>query len=86
MWRRPFFVSATTDELFQPYRGVAFDPQSAWPMSDNIDLRYFVGQDGEIVFFEKVSNPATYTEFLERQAAKEARKAAPRARRVPTEP
>jgi hypothetical protein len=80
-----FLVLASTDEIVTPYRGAAFDSGSAWPMADQTELYYYVRDDGDLAFFEKHTNPATWTEFLEKQAARERVKAAPKPRRVPAE-
>ncbi len=70
-------VSATTDEMFQSYRGAAFAPGSASIMADHATL-YFYVRDHELVFLERL--PRTWTEELERQAARERRRAAPKQR------
>jgi hypothetical protein len=79
VWRRPYYVHASTDALFTPYRGAAFESGSAWVVADLLEL-YFYVRDGEVVLFEKVPSPATYTEFLERRAERERRRNAPKPR------
>ena len=46
-------------------------------------LHYFVDDDDELHFFERL--PGTWTEHLEKRAAREPAKAAPKPRRVPAE-
>jgi hypothetical protein len=81
---RGWLVSATTDEIFSPYRGAVWVPDSVAVVSDMAELWFYVTADDEIHFLERVNPPATYTQWLEAQAAKELRKAAPKPRRVPT--
>jgi hypothetical protein len=71
---RGWLVSATTDEIFSPYRGAVWVPDSVAVVSDMAELWFYVTAD-EIHFLERVNPPATYTQWLEQRAAKELRKA-----------
>ncbi len=66
---RGWFVSASTDEIFQPARGTIFAPYSIDVVSDMAELWFYVDRDGELHFLERVRNPATtWSEYVARQA------------------
>lgn len=77
--RGRFLVSAETDAIYTPVRGVVFAPYSVSVIADQTELYYFV-DDGELHFLERL--PGTWTEHLEKHAARELAKAAPKPRRV----
>jgi hypothetical protein len=76
---RGWLVSASTDAICQPVRGVVFQPWTVTVTADQAALFYFVDDDGELHFLERI--PGTWTEHLEKQAARERAKAAPKPRR-----
>ena len=79
---RGWLVSAETDELFTLSRGVVFASGSVTVIADQAALYFYVDRaGGDLVFLEKIMSPATWTEHLEQQAAKERRRAAPKPRR-----
>jgi hypothetical protein len=78
--RNQWFVSATTDEVFEPHRGAVFQSGSTSVIADQADLAFYLDPNGELVFLERI--PGTWTEHLEKQAARERAKAAPEPRRV----
>ena len=80
---RGWLVSADTDAIYTPTRGVVFQPHSVNVIADQIELAFYVDREGDIVFLERL--PFTWTEHLERRAARELRTAAPKPRRVPAE-
>jgi hypothetical protein len=67
------------DEIFSPVRGVVFEPGSATVIVDMVELWFYVdARTGELHFLERVNTPATWTDHLEKKAARERRKAAPK--------
>ena len=79
-----WLVSASTDAIYTPVRGVVFQPDSVNLIAEYAPLHYFVDDDDdELHFFERL--PGTWTEHLEKRAAREPAKAAPKPRRVPAE-
>ena len=74
-----WLVSASTDAIYTPTRGVVFQSHSISVIADRTPLSFYVDPDGDLVFLEQL--PGTWTQHLERQAAKERRRAAPSARR-----
>ena len=76
-------VSASSDRIYTPVRGTVFFPASVNVVADQTPLACFVDLVGELHSFEQL--PGTYTQHLEKPAAKELRKAAPKPRRVPAE-
>ena len=77
--RGRWFVSASTDHIYMPARGVVFAAYSVTVIADQAELSFFVDDDGDLRFFERV--PGTWTEHLEKRAARELAKAAPKPRR-----
>ena len=80
---RGYLVSAATDHVYTPMCGVVFQPDSVNVIAEFAPLYFTVDADDELTFYER--QPWTWTEHLEKQAAKELRKAAPKPRRVPAE-
>jgi Zn-finger nucleic acid-binding protein len=78
-----WLVSASSDRIYQRVRGTIFLPHSVTAVADQSELAFYVDEDGDLVFLEQLRG--TWTEHLEKQAAKELRKAAPKSRRVPAE-
>ena len=78
-----WLVSAVTDLIYKRVLGTVFAPHSVTAIADRAELAFYVDRDGDLVFLEQL--PGTWTEHLEKQAAKELRKAAPKPRRVPAE-
>ena len=64
--RRPYLVSASTDELYRPHRGAVFADDSL--VEQMAPLCFVVTPEGELEFYERVGHPKTYTELLERKA------------------
>lgn len=80
--RDAWLVSAANDAVYEHYRGVVFAPGSVTMIADRAPV-FFSLVDGELVFYERL--PFTWTQHLEKRAARELAKAAPRPRRVPAE-
>ena len=78
-----WLVSASTDAIYTPVRGVVFLPDSVNVIAEHAPLHYYVDADDELHFFERL--PGTWTQHLEKRAARELAKAAPKPRRVPAE-
>jgi hypothetical protein len=78
-----WLVSASTDAVYTPVRGAVFLSYLADVVADQAPLHYFVDGDDELHFFERL--PETWTQHLEKKAARDLRKAAPKPRRVPAE-
>ena len=75
-----WLVSATTDRIYKRHFGVVF-VDVATVVADMVELHWYVNaSDGSVVFLERVTNPETWTQYLERRAALEQRRAAPKAR------
>lgn len=68
--RRPYLVSATSDQLYTPHRGIVFAYGSVDLVEQTARLAFFV-REGELVFLEPVGQ--TYSELLERRAARRRR-------------
>jgi hypothetical protein len=79
---RGWLVSANDDAVYTPVRGVIFQPYSVNVVADQAELSFYVG-DGELHFLERL--PFTWTQHLEKRAARELAKAAPKPRRVSAE-
>ena len=77
--RDAWLVSAANDAVYERYRGVAFAPGSVNIISDRPPL-FFSVVDGRFAFYERL--PFTWTAHLEKRAARELAKAAPKPRRV----
>ena len=67
---RHWLVDAETDECFVPVRGVVFQIGTANIIADLARLHFVVGDDGELVFYEK--QPGTWSEIYARRARREA--------------
>ena len=80
---RGWLVSASTDAIYTPTRGVVFAPHSVNVIADRTALSFYVDDQGDLHFLEQL--PGTWTEHLEKRAARELAKAAPKPRRVPAE-
>jgi hypothetical protein len=65
--RRPpgYLVSASTDEVFWPYRGAVFAAWSASMISDSAALHFYVDAGGDLVFLERL--PESWSELIERR-------------------
>ena len=66
------------DLIYAPYRGVVWTADTAVPLADAAELSFSVGDDLELHFYERIRNPATWSEHIEKQAEKEHRKIAAR--------
>lgn len=77
---RGWLVSAETDAVYAPARGMVFAPHAVNVIADQSELFYFVDDAGDLQFFERI--PGTWTAHLERHAARELAKAARKPRRV----
>ena len=80
---RGYLVSAATDHVYTPVRGVVFAPYSVNAMADHAPLYFTVDANDELTFYER--QPWTWTALLEKRAARELAKATPKPRRVPAE-
>ena len=77
---RGLLVSAETDHVYTPARGVIFQTGSATIVADQAPYHFVVDDDGGLRFFERQSR--TWTEQLEGRArARAARSASRRFRR-----
>ena len=68
--QRFWLVDADTDECFVPARGDIFQTGTANILADQARLHFVVGDDGELVFYEK--QPGTWSEIYARRARREA--------------
>ena len=73
-----WLVSAGSDRIYIPHRGVVWDADSAVPMADAVELSFTVGDNGELSFYERITQPPTWSEYVQRQAQKELQKSAER--------
>lgn len=62
---RGWLVSASTDAIYTPTRGIVFAPHSVNVIADQADLAFYVDRDGELVFLERL--PFTWSEHVERR-------------------
>ena len=62
---RGWLVSASTDAIYQRVRGVVFASHSVTVIADYSPLHYYVDDQGEIHFLERL--PGTWTEYVERR-------------------
>ena len=62
---RGWLVSAGTDLVYQPARGVIFASHSTNVISDQTEFSYYVDGDGDLVFLERL--PGTWSEYVERR-------------------
>ena len=72
-----WLVSASTDRIYQRVRGTVFAPHSVSAIADRTEMSYYIDEDGELVFLEQLHG--TWTEHLEKHAARERAKAARKA-------
>ena len=63
--RGPYLVSASTDEIFLPHRGVVFESRSAKLIADMAPLVFTVTDDGEILFVDR--QPGSWSAVVEQQ-------------------
>ena len=77
--RGRWLVSASSDHIYQPVSGVVFASYSVTVIADRTALWFYVDDEGELHFFERL--PFTWTQHLEKRAARELAKAAPKPRR-----
>jgi hypothetical protein len=64
-----YLVHAETDRLFTRYRGPIFVRGQEKPsFQEQVALSFYVTADNELVFLEPSTNPATWSEVVERQA------------------
>ena len=62
-------MSAETDAIYQPVKGVVFAPYSIDVVADMAELWFYVDdRNGELTFLERVTTPATWSEHVARQA------------------
>ncbi len=66
------------DKIYVPHKGVVWNADTAVPMADAVELAFTVGDNGELRFYERVMRPATWSEYVKRQADKEHQKTAAR--------
>jgi hypothetical protein len=69
-----WMVSASNDRIYTSVRGTVFAPHSVNAIADRTELAFYVDHDGELHFFEQL--PGTWTEHLEKKAARELAEAA----------
>ena len=65
------------------WRGVVFQPDSVNVIAELAPLYFTVDANDELTFYER--QPWTWTAFLEKRAARQLARAAPRPPRVPAE-
>lgn len=80
---RGWLVSAGSDVIYTRFLGAVFAPHSINVIADETELYFVVDADNQLHFFERVGG--SWTEHLEKRAARELAKAAPKPRRVPAE-
>lgn len=75
VWRQGVraYVHADTDALYRLHPGEVFAPGTANPLAENAGLSFYASAEGEVVFLERLTSPATYTEHQQRQAEHERR-------------
>ena len=71
VWNGRWFVSASTDAIFAPYRGAVWTADSIVPLGDTAELSFVVGEGDQLRFYERVRHPSTWSEYVQRQAAKQ---------------
>ena len=64
--RGPFLVSAATDEVFLPRRGVVFERGSARLVAGIAALVFAVTDEGELLFLDR--QPDGWSQLIERRA------------------
>ena len=75
---RRWFVSAGSDRIYTRYAGAVWVSDSVVPLADTAELSFVVTDDGEIRFYERIRQPATWSAYIQRQSAKELKKSAAR--------
>ena len=78
-----WMVSVSSDRAYQPVRGAVFLPHSVTAVADQAPLFFYVDDQDELHFFERL--PLTWTQHLEKKAARKLARAAPKPRRVPAD-
>ncbi len=70
--RGPFLVDSETDAVFVVRRGHIFEPGRATIgyLPDNIPMTYFVDEAGSVVFIERYTGAATWSEIVARKACR----------------
>ena len=63
---RGMLVSAATDHVYTPVRGVIFETASVGIIATHAPYYFTVSPDGELAFYERL--PGTWSERIERQA------------------
>ena len=68
--RGPFLVDSESDQLYVLRRGVVFEPNRATVgyIPDNTPMTFYVDQADNIVFVERYSGAATWSEIVARRA------------------
>jgi len=62
---RGWLVSASTDAIYTPTRGIVFQPYSISVIADQAELSFYVDEHSDLQFLERL--PGTWTEHLERR-------------------
>ena len=75
---RGWLVSAASDRIYVRHQGVVWTGDTAVPVADTEELSFVVGDDLELRFFQRIRHPATWSEHIRRQTAKELQKTAPK--------
>ena len=66
--RARWFVLAETDELLVPRPGVTFEPGRPTLLSwHGVDLTFTVDPDGDVLVYEPVTHPASWSAYVRRQ-------------------
>jgi hypothetical protein len=65
------FVSADTDHVYAPVRGVVFETASVAIIADQAPLYFTVAADGGLAFYER--RPQTWSEMVARRTRRRAR-------------
>ena len=67
---RGLFVSAGTDHVYTPVRGVVFETASVAIIATHAPYYFTVAADAGLAFYERL--PQTWTEICERKARRDA--------------
>ena len=59
-------VDSVSDNIYTLYRGTVFHSRSANIIADQAEI-FFVVVDGDVVVYERLTSPATWSQFVERQ-------------------
>lgn len=62
---RSWLVSASTDAVYVRHPGVVFQPYSVNVIADRVELSFYVDEDGELVFLDRLG--FTWSEHVERR-------------------